>query len=154
MVCRYLQIPHRVYVSTGGHPKHTKTNSEAMPSTTYRMILTFREYAMTKRPLWIKSDSSKSLRLWVVLATISRDAHEFVLAYEQCQKAGMAISRRNEMPQQLILFCEILYVWDIDFMGPFPVSYENSYILLVVDYVSRWMEAKAAKTNEAKSVDQ
>ncbi|RDY13036.1 hypothetical protein CR513_02095, partial [Mucuna pruriens] len=32
----------------------------------------------------------------------------------------MAISRRNEMPQQPMLFCEIFDVWDIDFMGPFP----------------------------------
>ncbi|RDX71224.1 hypothetical protein CR513_49461, partial [Mucuna pruriens] len=39
----------------------------------------------------------------------------------------------------------------IDFMGPFPISSENSYILLVVDYVSRWVEAKATKTNDAKT---
>ncbi|RDX65363.1 pol, partial [Mucuna pruriens] len=64
----------------------------------------------------------------------------------------MEISRRNERPQQPMLFCEIFYVWDIDFMGPFPVSYGNSYILLVVDYVSRWVEAKATKTNKAKVV--
>ncbi|RDY14428.1 hypothetical protein CR513_00502, partial [Mucuna pruriens] len=38
----------------------------------------------------------------------------------------------------------------IDFMGSFPVSYRNSYILLVVDYVSRRVEAKATKTNDAK----
>ncbi|RDX96292.1 hypothetical protein CR513_21078, partial [Mucuna pruriens] len=40
----------------------------------------------------------------------------------------------------------------IDFMGPFPVSQGNSYILLVVDYVSRWVEVKATITNEAKVV--
>ncbi|RDX90232.1 hypothetical protein CR513_27920, partial [Mucuna pruriens] len=34
----------------------------------------------------------------------------------------------------------------------FPVSNGNSYILLVVDYVSRWVEAKATKTNDVKVV--
>ncbi|RDX80924.1 gag-pol, partial [Mucuna pruriens] len=37
-------------------------------------------------------------------------------------------------------------------MGPFPVSNGYSYILLAVDYVSRWLEAIATKTNHAKVV--
>ncbi|RDX65067.1 hypothetical protein CR513_56303, partial [Mucuna pruriens] len=62
----------------------------------------------------------------------------------------MAMNRRHEMPQQPILFCEIFDVWGIDFMGPFPVSNGYSYILLAVDYVSRWVEAIATRTNDAK----
>ena len=34
-------------------------------------------------------------------------------------------------------------VWGIDFMGPFPRSYNNEYILVAVDYVSKWVEAIA-----------
>ncbi|RDX86962.1 pol, partial [Mucuna pruriens] len=49
-------------------------------------------------------------------------------------------------------FCEVFDVWGIDFMGPFLVSYGNSYILLVVDYVSRWVEARATKANDDKTV--
>ncbi|RDX77626.1 gag-pol, partial [Mucuna pruriens] len=37
-------------------------------------------------------------------------------------------------------------------MGPFLVSNGYSYILLVVDYVSRWVEAIATKTNDGKVV--
>ena len=38
---------------------------------------------------------------------------------------------------------EIFDVWRIDFMGPFPPSWDNTYILLAVDYVSKWVEAIA-----------
>ncbi|RDX82231.1 Retrovirus-related Pol polyprotein, partial [Mucuna pruriens] len=83
---------------------------------------------------------------------IRRDAHQFVSTYERCQKAGMALNQRHEMPQQPILFCEVFDVWGIDFMGPFPVSNGYSYILLAIDYVSRWIEAIPTRTNDAKVV--
>ncbi|RDX85607.1 Pol polyprotein, partial [Mucuna pruriens] len=50
------------------------------------------------------------------------------------------------------VFCEIFDVWGIEFIGSFPVSYKNFSILLAIDYVSRWVEAKATKTNDAKVV--
>ena len=56
------------------------------------------------------------------------------------------------MPQQPILFCEVFDVWGIDFIGPFPVSSGYSYILLAENYVSRWVEVVATKTNDAKVV--
>jgi transposase InsO family protein len=37
-------------------------------------------------------------------------------------------------------------------MSPFPSSFGNLYILFVVDYVSKWIEAKAIRTNDAKVV--
>ncbi|RDY04020.1 Tf2-9, partial [Mucuna pruriens] len=70
----------------------------------------------------------------------------------KCQQAGLAISRRNEMPQQPVLICEIFYVWGIDFMGPFLISNGYSYILLVINYITKWVEATATRTNDAKVV--
>ncbi|KAL4279392.1 hypothetical protein GQ457_03G021400 [Hibiscus cannabinus] len=62
------------------------------------------------------------------------------------------ISRRNEMPLQNILEVELFDVWGIDFMGPFTSSFGNLYILLVVDYVSKWVEAIATTHNDAKTM--
>nr|GEY99573.1 reverse transcriptase domain-containing protein [Tanacetum cinerariifolium] len=62
------------------------------------------------------------------------------------------ISQRDEMPQNSIQVCEIFDVWGIDFMGPFPSSRGNKYILLAVNYLSKWVKAKALPTNNARVI--
>lgn len=47
----------------------------------------------------------------------------------------------NEIPLNNYLVVEIFYVWSIDFMGLFPSSFRNEYILLAVDYESKWVKA-------------
>ncbi|GJT73595.1 reverse transcriptase domain-containing protein [Tanacetum coccineum] len=83
--------------------------------------------------------------------TIYKDAHELVKNCDSCQRQGK-ISQRDEMPQNSIQVCEIFNVWGIDFMGPFPSSRGNKYILMAVDYLSKWVKAKALPTNDARVV--
>ncbi|GKA79299.1 reverse transcriptase domain-containing protein, partial [Tanacetum coccineum] len=83
--------------------------------------------------------------------TIYKDAHELVKNCDTCQRQGK-ISQRDKMPQNSIQVCEIFDVWGIDFMGPFPSSRGNKYILVAVDYLSKWVEAKALPINDDRVV--
>ena len=51
-----------------------------------------------------------------------------------------------------ILVVELFNVCGIDFMGPFPTYYGHTYILVGVDYVSKWVEAIPCKTNDHRVV--
>nr|GEV20268.1 reverse transcriptase domain-containing protein [Tanacetum cinerariifolium] len=83
--------------------------------------------------------------------TIYRDAHNLVKSCDSCQRQGK-ISQRDEMPQNVIQVCEIFDVWGIDLMGPFLSLLGNRYILVAVDYLSKWVEANALPTNDARVV--
>nr|GEX94538.1 reverse transcriptase domain-containing protein [Tanacetum cinerariifolium] len=83
--------------------------------------------------------------------TIYRDAQDLVKNCDVFQRQGK-ISQRDEMPQNSIQVCKIFDVWGIDFMGLFSSSRGNKYILVAVDYLSKWVEAKALPTNDARVV--
>ena len=51
-----------------------------------------------------------------------------------------------------ILEVELFDLWGMDFMGPFPSSCSNLYIILVVDCVSKWVEGILTRTNDASVV--
>nr|XP_027076975.1 uncharacterized protein LOC113700718 [Coffea arabica] len=83
--------------------------------------------------------------------SLFKDAYVFCKTCDKCQRIGN-LSRRDQLPQVPMLFIEIFDTWGIDFMGPFPNSCGFLYILLAVDYVSKWVEAKATRTNDSKVV--
>ena len=56
------------------------------------------------------------------------------------------------MPLNPILVVELFDVWGIDFMGPFPNSFGCTYILMGVDYVSKWVEAMPSRAEDHKAV--
>ncbi|GJZ16880.1 reverse transcriptase domain-containing protein [Tanacetum coccineum] len=90
----------------------------------------------------------KSLTLDSFGPTIIRCSSNLVKHCDACQGTSNS-SQRDEMPQNAIQVCEIFDLWGIDFMGPFPSSRGNKYILVQWDYLFQRVEAKALPTNDA-----
>lgn len=100
-----------------------------------------------------KKTAAKILQCGFYWPSLFHDAHTYCTACDRCQKLG-SLTRRNMMPLHPILIVELFDVWGIDFMGPFPNSFGKLYILVAVDYVSKWVEAIACSTNDHKVVVQ
>ena len=97
--------------------------------------------------------ATKVLQSGFYWPSLFKDAHHFVSTCDKCQRMR-GISRKDEPPMHPILEVELFDLWGIDFMGPFPPFFNNLYILLAVDYVSKWVEAIPTRTNDAKVVAQ
>ncbi|KAL6338009.1 hypothetical protein AAG906_007824 [Vitis piasezkii] len=83
--------------------------------------------------------------------SLFKDSHIMCRSCDRCQRLGK-LTKRNQMPMNPILIVDLFDVWGIDFMGPFPMSFGNSYILVGVDYVSKWVEAIPCKHNDHRVV--
>ncbi|CAN6576577.1 unnamed protein product [Malus baccata var. baccata] len=88
----------------------------------------------------------------VVADHLSRMVHEEASPISETFPDEQLMSIQDQRPQNPILSVEIFDVWGIDFMGHFPSSHGFLYILLAMDYVSKWVEAKATRTNDSKVV--
>jgi len=56
------------------------------------------------------------------------------------------------MPLPNIQEIEVFDCWGIDFIGSLPSSFSNEYILMAVEYVSRWMEVIPTQKVDAKTM--
>ena len=77
------------------------------------------------------------------------DTKEFIRKCRRFQHHG-GITARDAMPLQNNLQIELFNVWGIEFMGPFPRSYDSEYIPVSVHYVSKWVEAMSCHVVDAK----
>ena len=122
-----------------------------VPETEFTSILTFCHTLACGGHFGPKRTALKVLASGFYWPSLFKDAYLFCKSCDRCQRTGN-LGPRNQMPQSPILIVEIFDVWGIDFMGPFPSSFGNLYIVLTVDYVSKWVEAKATRTNDSKVV--
>ncbi|XP_059593742.1 uncharacterized protein LOC132254043 [Vitis vinifera] len=98
-----------------------------------------------------RKTSAKILQSGFYWLTMFKDCNTHCKSCPQCQQLGK-INTRYQMPQNHICVVEVFDCWGLDFMGPFPPSFGNLYILVGVDYVSKWVEAVACKSNDHKVV--
>ncbi|KAL8108294.1 hypothetical protein AgCh_024663 [Apium graveolens] len=102
-------------------------------------------------PFLFRQRADQIIRRCFFWPTLFKNAHQFILKCDRYQRVGN-MSKRDEMPPNVLLEVEVFDIWGIDFMGPFVSSCNNQYILLEVDYASKWFEVKALPTNDVKVV--
>ncbi|CAN6567563.1 unnamed protein product [Malus baccata var. baccata] len=118
-------------------------------------VIIFTDHAALKYLLTKKEAKPRLIRWMLLLQEFDieiRDKNgvENVVAGHLSQMVHEDASPISEtFPDEQLLSIQ---VWGIDFMGPFPSSHGFLYILLAVDYVSKWVEAKATRTNDSKVV--
>jgi hypothetical protein len=83
-----------------------------------------------------------------------RDTKKYVQSCDSCQCMGKP-TQVDEMPLQAQLVVEPFERWALDLVGPFnPPSNHKTYILVYIDYATKWVEAKAlASATEAMVED-
>ncbi|RVW23130.1 putative mitochondrial protein [Vitis vinifera] len=95
-------------------------------------------------PSHMRSSNHEVLQSGFCWPSLFKDTHTMCKSCDRCQRLGK-LTNKNMMPLNPILIVDLFYVWGIDFMGPFPMSFGYSYILVGVDYVlsklkSRWID--------------
>ncbi|GJZ16931.1 reverse transcriptase domain-containing protein [Tanacetum coccineum] len=108
--------------------------------------------------LFKKQDAKSHLIRWILLLQEfdieikdKKDTKK-VAADHFPEETLMEINTRDEPWKNPIFSKYVMTVWGIDFMEPFLKSHKYEYILVTVDYVSKWAEAQALPTNDARVV--
>ncbi len=92
-------------------------------------------YHISKRYLW---------------QNIRKDIKEFVKTCFQCQQRG---SMRQNNQKRTIPSTDIFERWRVDIVGPLPITREgNRYIVVAIDYFSRWPETRLFKAANVNTV--
>ena len=122
-----------------------------MPNDEQIRILTFCHSEACGGHFSARKTADKILQASFYWPTLFKDCFEFFKTCARCQQLG-GVRKWNMMPLTPILIIDNFDCWGIDFIGPFPPSCGYLYIMLSVDYVSKWVEAIPTRTNDHKVV--
>ncbi|GJY98817.1 reverse transcriptase domain-containing protein [Tanacetum coccineum] len=128
---------------------HYTTTEKEMLAVVYAFEK-FRSYLILNKSV-VYTDHSALKYLFAKKDSKARFPVDLLLVKSSTFKRQGKILQRDEMPQNSIQVSKIFDVWGINFMGPFPSSRGNKYILVAVDYLSKWVEAKALPPRHPRS---
>jgi hypothetical protein len=99
-----------------------------------------------------KHTTYKVLHLGYYWPSIFKDAGKYVRSCDSCQRIGKPMPA-VEMPLHAQVMIEPFEKWSLDFVVPIsPMSHKKNYILVCIDYVTMWVEAKSLFRGTEKSI--
>ena len=103
-----------------------------------------------------KRTTYKILNLGYYFPSIFKDCKKYVRSCDICQRMGRPVPS-DDMPLQPQVQPQVLIEtfekWALDFIGPInPPSKGKRYILVCIDYVTKWMEAKALQRDTRQTL--
>ena len=122
-----------------------------VPNSEVRSVIKFCHSNACGGHISSKKTIAKNLQYGFYWPILFKDTQRFCKTYENYQKMG-SISKQNMMPLNPILVIEIFYYWGIDFIRPFPPSFGFLYLLVAINYVSKWIEAIPYRNNDHKKL--
>ena len=79
-----------------------------------------------------------------------KDVNQYIVAYYQCQMKK-SMQKINEL--HLIPLSRLFDRWGVDVVGLLPLTPKgNQYIIVAVEYLSKWQEAKVVTEANALSI--
>ena len=123
-----------------------------IPEEEQQHILSMCHSSLCGGPFASRKIGAKVLQSGFYWPTLFKDAIKYCKECLKCQST-LNILKRDERPLHTILQVEIFNLCGIDFMGPFSPSEGKEYILVAVDYVSKWVEVTLRRKNDYQVVN-
>jgi len=98
-----------------------------------------------------KRTTHKILQVGFYWPTLFKLANAHVRRCDSCERFG-GNPRSHDMPLKSILFIEPFKYWGVDYVRSIKDEKDPlRYIIVTVDYITKWPEAKVVKIVDAKS---